>query len=109
MASAESSSSHFKPGTVITKLCIRAMGSEFEFMNMDAAMAKALIRIISTNFGFKRPKEACRCDFFSLMTTARKYATIMDTRVVTTKNMGMIHSSRSFAVAEKSGLVPCGG
>ena len=85
----------------MTRLCIRAIGSEFEFMNMDAAIAKALIKAVSVNVALKEVNRAYRWDFFSLMTMARKYATIMDTIVVTTKNMGMIHSSRSFAVAEK--------
>ena len=30
------------------------MGSEFEFMNMDAAIAKALMRVLSTKFGLKK-------------------------------------------------------
>ena len=42
MAFLLSSASHFKPGTVTTRLCISAIGSEFEFMNMDAAMANDL-------------------------------------------------------------------
>jgi hypothetical protein len=42
MAFLLSSSPHFKPGTVTTRLCIKAMGSEFEFMNIAAAMAKFL-------------------------------------------------------------------
>jgi hypothetical protein len=42
MASLLSSLPHFSPGTVTTRLCINAMGNEFEFMNMAAAMAKFL-------------------------------------------------------------------
>ena len=37
-----SSLPHLRPGTVTTRLCIRAMGSEFEFMNIDAAIANDL-------------------------------------------------------------------
>lgn len=47
MASLLSSSPHFSPGTVITRLCIRAIGSEFEFMNIDAATAKLLSITVS--------------------------------------------------------------
>ena len=54
MAFLLSSASHFKPGTVTTRLCISAIGSEFEFMNMDAAIAKALIRVLSAKFGLKK-------------------------------------------------------
>lgn len=42
MASLLSSSPHFSPGTVMTRLCIKAMGSEFEFMNMADAIANDL-------------------------------------------------------------------
>lgn len=42
MAFLLSSCPHFNPGTVTTKLCIKAIGNEFEFMNIDAAIAKLL-------------------------------------------------------------------
>ena len=45
MASLLSSSSHFSPGTVTTRLCMSAIGREFEFMNIDAAIAKELMAI----------------------------------------------------------------
>jgi hypothetical protein len=44
MASLLSSEPHFSPETVTTRLCINAIGSELEFMNMEAAIAKLLIR-----------------------------------------------------------------
>ena len=37
------------------------------------------------------------CDFFSLRMVPKMYATTMETKVVTMKKIGMIHSSRSFA------------
>jgi hypothetical protein len=37
-----SSGVHLRPCTLITRLCMRAMGSEFEFMNIEAAIAKLL-------------------------------------------------------------------
>jgi hypothetical protein len=33
---------HAKSGTETTRLCMRAIGREFEFMNMAAAMTKLL-------------------------------------------------------------------
>lgn len=42
IASLLSSSPHFSPGTVMTRLCIKAIGSEFEFMNIADAIANDL-------------------------------------------------------------------
>ena len=40
-------SSQARPSTVMTRLCISAIGSEFEFMNMAAAIAKLLQHDVS--------------------------------------------------------------
>jgi hypothetical protein len=42
MASMVSSVPHLRSGTVVARDCMSATGSEFEFMNMDAAVAKFL-------------------------------------------------------------------
>ena len=42
MASMVSSAPHLSRGTVVARDCMSATGREFEFMNMDAAVAKFL-------------------------------------------------------------------
>jgi hypothetical protein len=42
MASMVSSAPHLRRGTVVARDCMSATGREFEFMNMDAAVAKFL-------------------------------------------------------------------
>lgn len=78
MPSRVSSFPHFKPCTVTTSDCIRAIGSELEFMNMDAAIAndRWLLR--------------------SLHAFARPQLVIMLVNVTITKMNGIIHSSLSF-------------
>ena len=42
MASMVSSEPHLRRGTVVARDCMSATGREFEFMNMEAAVAKFL-------------------------------------------------------------------
>jgi hypothetical protein len=53
-----SSGVHLRPCTLRTRLCMSAMGSEFEFMNIEAAIAKFLewfeINARATQNGQKR-------------------------------------------------------
>jgi hypothetical protein len=79
MALLVSCSPHLRPGTVITRDCMSAMGSEFEFMNIAAAIAKE------------------RCERFSLNAVPRTYATAIEIPVVMAKKNGMIHSSLSLS------------
>jgi hypothetical protein len=64
---------------------MRAIGSEFEFMNMAAAMANE------------------RCERLRRKAVPRTYAAIMETPVVIMKKKGMIHSSLSFSVLPFNG------
>lgn len=57
-----------------------AIGRELEFINIEAATAKLLWERLSRKV---KP---------------RKKATAMESKVTTTKNIGMTHSSRSFSV-----------
>jgi hypothetical protein len=79
MASFVSSGPHFSPGTVTTRLCIRAMGRELLLLNIAAAMQKF------------------RWDFLSRKSVPRVQATTADTEVTPTKKRGMIQSSLSFS------------
>jgi len=63
---------------------MRAMGREFEFMNIAAAIAKLL------------------CDCFNLSNHPNTEAKMADTAVTMTKNIGMTHSSFSFVGVKKN-------
>jgi hypothetical protein len=63
---------------------MRAMGSEFEFMNIEAAIAKL------------------RWDFFSPNILERTLATRAEKTVTTMKKIGITHSSLSFAGFKKN-------
>lgn len=84
----------------MTRLCIKAIGREFEFMNIDAAIANDLLTHTSSiHLSFThRGHVVYLCDFLSLRSKPSRYATPIEIMVVTTKKIGMIHSSLSLAI-----------
>jgi len=65
---------------------MRAIGREFEFMNIEAAIAKLLWERLSRR------------------AQPRRKATPIESIVTITKNIGMTHNSRSFSVASRETL-----
>lgn len=78
-------------------------------MNIAAAIAKLLYKTLNEQQGNHANRSTNLCDFLSPKVHPRMNATAIETTVVITKNMGMIHSSRSFAVRDedRQGLRPC--
>jgi hypothetical protein len=78
---------------------MRAIGSELEFMNMEAAMAKLLFNDKKVRGGpiTTTGSTSHLCDLLRRSNEPKVYETIIEQAVVTTNTIGIIHSSRSFS------------